>query len=69
MVDVFQFSNIYACTAEVAMLVEDEAMQLECAHYVYSAGKFVPCRKFSYFTNLTKGRLVQALTDALPRAL
>ncbi|KAI9771076.1 MAG: Nitrogen permease regulator 2 [Geoglossum simile] len=36
MVDVFQFNAIYACTAEISMLVTDKDMQDECAAYIAS---------------------------------
>ncbi|KAI9785992.1 MAG: Nitrogen permease regulator 2 [Geoglossum umbratile] len=36
MVDVFQFNAIYACTAEISMLVTDKDMQDECASYIAS---------------------------------
>lgn len=34
LLDVFSFGAVYATTAEISQLVEDEAMQEECARYV-----------------------------------
>jgi hypothetical protein len=34
MLDVFQYSNRYACTRRIAELAGNEAMQLECRQYV-----------------------------------
>ena len=37
MVDVFQFSAIYACTAEISSFMTDYAMQEECVNYIAAA--------------------------------
>jgi nitrogen permease regulator 2-like protein len=42
MVDVFQFNAIYACTAEISMLVTDKDMQDECATYIASTPPRTP---------------------------
>ncbi len=34
MIDIFQFANSYATTAEIGGFVEDEALQMECRSYV-----------------------------------
>lgn len=37
-VDLFQFSSIYAPTSEISMLIKDPAMMRECQAYVYHPG-------------------------------
>ncbi|KAI9820133.1 MAG: Nitrogen permease regulator 2 [Thelocarpon impressellum] len=42
MLDVFQFGAVYAPTPEIDMLLEDAAMQDECAAYIASSGPPLP---------------------------
>ncbi|KAI9853119.1 MAG: Nitrogen permease regulator 2 [Thelocarpon superellum] len=42
MLDIFQFSAVYAPTAEIGMLFEDETMQYECATYIAATGPPLP---------------------------
>ncbi|ODV89294.1 hypothetical protein CANCADRAFT_29503, partial [Tortispora caseinolytica NRRL Y-17796] len=37
-IDIFQFSNRYACTPDIELFATDDAMQAECASYVASPG-------------------------------
>lgn len=59
MVDLFQFSAIYACTAEISTLVADVSLQEECQSYVSSSGPSGPKMPFpqllQLYTSLTQG--------------
>lgn len=59
MVDLFQFSAIYACTAEIPVLVSDTSLQEECQLYVSSSGPLGPKMPFpqllQLYTSLTQG--------------
>ncbi len=50
MLDVFQFSAIYAPTAEISTLIEDKTMQQECASYISMLGQL-------HSSNSLSGRL------------
>lgn len=54
-VDIFQFSGIYACTAEIPSLVSDTSLQEECASYV-TQGPRIPFPKLlQLYTSLSQG--------------
>ncbi|PUU83140.1 nitrogen permease regulator 2 [Tuber borchii] len=56
MVDVFQFSAIYACTAEISTLVQDPSLQEECQAYVsYSSPRIPFPFLLQLYTSLTQG--------------
>ncbi|CUS12060.1 unnamed protein product [Tuber aestivum] len=56
MVDVFQFSAIYACTAEISILVQDPSLQEECQAYVsYSSPRIPFPFLLQLYTSLTQG--------------
>lgn len=59
MVDLFQFSAIYACTAEISALVAEVSLQEECQSYVSSSGPSGPKLPFpqllQLYTSLTQG--------------
>ena len=56
MVDVFQFSAIYACTAEISTLVQDPGLQEECQAYVsYSSPRIPFPFLLQLYTSLTQG--------------
>lgn len=57
MVDVFQFSAIYACTAEISSLITDLAMQEECANYIADAEaqKVKPAEVAQLYCSLSQG--------------
>lgn len=59
MVDLFQFSAIYACTAEIPAFVSDASLQEECQLYVSSSGPLGPKMPFpqllQLYTSLTQG--------------
>lgn len=42
LLDIFQFSNVYAVTPRIAVLAHDAEMQHECIRYVSKAGRAVP---------------------------
>ncbi|KAI5785901.1 nitrogen permease regulator 2-domain-containing protein [Geopyxis carbonaria] len=58
MVDVFQFSAVYAVTAELGSLIADAPMQAECTAYIAaSAESFRPpfARVFALYSSLAQG--------------
>lgn len=64
MLDIFQFSAIYAVTADINILIEDKAMQAECARYVASSSTLdnegiMPIRLINLYTSLRQGHTLK----------
>jgi len=62
MVDIFQFSNVYALTPEIHRLYADNALQIECVQYVAKKDTLgEPFAKvFSLYCSLSNGVTVSA---------
>ncbi|KAI9705928.1 MAG: Nitrogen permease regulator 2, partial [Candelina mexicana] len=65
MLDIFQFSAIYAVTADINMLIEDKAMQEECARYIASSStlfgneEITPMRLINLYASLRQGHTLK----------
>ncbi|CAG8627576.1 13791_t:CDS:2, partial [Cetraspora pellucida] len=57
MVDIFQFSNVYAVKPDITRIIEDEALQSECLSYVRKRDKIPPsfAKLFSLYCQLKHG--------------
>ncbi|CAG8517213.1 7666_t:CDS:2 [Paraglomus occultum] len=56
MIDIFQFSNIYAIRPEIMRIIEDETIQAECISYVTKPGATAPpfSKIFSLYCSLKR---------------
>jgi len=57
MIDIFQFSNVYAVKPDIMRIIEDDAIQNECLSYVKKPGTIPPSftRLFSLYCLLKHG--------------